>query len=85
MPEVMEADKQVEIYEDDLEEVLEVLQTMYRFCVSYDIFNQYKNLSANVSQSPLTKKVNATATLLQSILDDHYEQKKPETEDVPKE
>lgn len=76
MPDILEADKQVEIYEDDLEEMLEVLQTVYRFCVSYDIFNQYKNLSANVSQSPLTKKVNATATLLQSILDEHYEQKK---------
>ncbi len=77
-----ESDKQVEIYENDLEEVLEVLNTVYRFCVSYDIFNQYKNLSANVSQSPLTKKVNATSILLQGILDEHYEQK---TEDVPKE
>lgn len=73
--ELLEADKQVEIYEDDLEEVLEVLNTVYRFCASYDIFNQYKNLKPNLTQSPLTKKVNASALLLQGILTDHYDNK----------
>lgn len=77
-----ESDKQVEIYEDDLEEILEVLNTTYRFCVSYDIFNQYKNLSPNVQQSPLSKRINATIALLQGMLDEHYERK---NENVSKE
>lgn len=80
--------KQVDIYEDDLERVLETLQTVYRWAISYDIFNQYKNLSAHVQPSPLTKQVDRTRLRVQSILDDHYkalEEAAEEVEDVPAE
>jgi methyl coenzyme M reductase subunit C-like uncharacterized protein (methanogenesis marker protein 7) len=78
-----EALKQVEIYEADLEEVLTTLQTAYRWAITWDIFNQYKNLSTTVAPSPLTKQIDRCRVRLQSILDDHY--KALENDGVPTE
>lgn len=75
--------KRVDIYEDDLEVVLETLQTVYRWAISYDIFNQYKNMSAAVQPSPLTKQIDRARIRVQGILDDHY--KALEEENVPQE
>jgi hypothetical protein len=80
-----EALKQVEIYEADLEDVLATLQTVYRFSISYDIFNQYKNLSNSVQPSPLSKAVDRTRLRVQSILDDHYAAQRQDSDDVPQE
>ena len=80
MPET-EALKQVEIYEADLEDVLETLQTVYHFAVSYDIFNQYKNLSPQLQPSPLTKQIDRARVRVQGILDDHYEAKQDVSEE----
>jgi hypothetical protein len=67
----------VEIYEPDLEDVLTTLNTVYHYCISYDLFNQYKNLSNTVQASPLTKQVDRTRRRIQGILDDYREQMEP--------
>ena len=49
--------KPVEVYEQDLEDLVMTLNTIYHFCLSQDLANQYKNLSNSVQLSPLTKQV----------------------------
>jgi cell fate (sporulation/competence/biofilm development) regulator YlbF (YheA/YmcA/DUF963 family) len=58
------------VYEPDLVQLQETLNTVYHFCISYDLFNQYKNLSNTVTPSPLTKQVRRMQNRLQSYLDD---------------
>ncbi len=82
MAETTEALKQVEIYEADLEDVLDTLQTVYRFALTYDIFNQYKNLNPQVQPSPLTKQIDRARKRVQGILDDHYASKEDDETDV---
>lgn len=69
----MEPDEElsmIEVYEEDLEAINATLTSVYSFALSYDLFNQYKNLSNKVQYSPLTKQVKAMQVLVQSYLDD---------------
>lgn len=60
----------IEIYEEDLTVIHDTLASVYHFSLSYDLFNQYKNLSNSVQLSPLTKQVKTVMTRVQGILDD---------------
>lgn len=60
----------VKVYEPDLEALQETLNTVYHFCISYDLFNQYKNLSNSVVASPLTKQVARMRNKFQSYLEE---------------
>jgi len=66
-----EFEKEIVIYEEDAEVILTTLNSMYHYCLSYDLFNQYKSLSNNVQMSPLTKQVNRVRNRMQSIIDEH--------------
>jgi hypothetical protein len=63
--------KPIEVYEEDLETVLNVLNSVYHFCLSNDLFNQYKNLSNTVQLSPLTKEVRKASNRVKGLLDDY--------------
>lgn len=58
------------VYEPDLEQLHETLSTVYHFCISYDLFNQYKNLSNTVTPSPLTKQVGKMRNRVKTYLED---------------
>jgi cell fate (sporulation/competence/biofilm development) regulator YlbF (YheA/YmcA/DUF963 family) len=58
------------VYEPDLVQLQETLSTVYHFCISYDLFNQYKNLSNTVTPSPLTKQVKRMQNRIASYLED---------------
>lgn len=77
-PEVLEP---IEVYSEDLEKILNTLTSVYHFCLSYDLFNQYKNLSNGVQISPLTKQVKAMQARVKGYLDDAAADKEAE-EDV---
>lgn len=66
-PEVLQP---IEIYSEDLEQIYSTLSSVYHFCLSYDLFNQYKNLSNGVQISPLTKQVKAMQARVKGYLDD---------------
>lgn len=66
-PEIL---KPIEVYEEDLEAIYSTLSSMYHFCLSYDLFNQYKNLSNTVQISPLTKQVKQMQNRVKGYLDD---------------
>lgn len=66
-PEIL---KPIEVYEEDLEALYSTLGSMYHFCLSYDLFNQYKNLSNTVQVSPLTKQVKQMQNRVKGYLDD---------------
>jgi hypothetical protein len=51
MAEIEDNVRVVKVYEPDLEALQETLNTVYHFCISYDLFNQYKNLSNSVVAS----------------------------------
>ena len=85
-----EFDKEISIYEEDAEVILTTLNSVYHYCLSYDLFNQYKNLSNSVQRSPLTKQVERCRNRMQSILDEHEMARNEtaidgEVEDVPEE
>ena len=65
--------KPIEVYEEDLTVIHDTLASVYHFALSYDLFNQYKNLSNNVQLSPLTKQIRQVQTRVKSILDDAAE------------
>lgn len=69
-PEVQDNVRVLKVYEPDLVQLQETLATVYHFCVSYDLFNQYKNLSNSVQLSPLTKQVKRMQTRIGNILED---------------
>lgn len=71
-----EFEKEIVMYEEDVEVLLSTLNSVYHFSLSYDLFNQYKNLSNSVQLSPLTKAIQRARNRLQSILDEHDEAKK---------
>lgn len=62
--------KVVKVYEPDLVQFNETLNTVYHFCISYDLFNQYKNLSNTVQPSPLTKQVKRMQNRLASYMEE---------------
>lgn len=62
--------KPIEVYEEDLEALYSTLGSVYHFCLSYDLFNQYKNLSNSVQVSPLTKQVKQMQNRVKGYLDD---------------
>ena len=62
--------KPIEVYEEDLEAMYSTLASVYHFCLSYDLFNQYKNLSNSVQLSPLTKQVKQMQNRVKGYLDD---------------
>jgi hypothetical protein len=70
MPEAIDKVKAVTVYEPDLEQMHETLSTVYHFCLSYDLFNQYKNLSNSVTPSPLTKQVGKMRNRVKGYLDE---------------
>lgn len=70
MAEELEVIEPIGVYEQDLEDLLMTLNTIYHFCLSQDLSNQYKNLANNVQLSPLTKQVKKMATRVQGYLDD---------------
>lgn len=73
MPEMNEVEvpKPIEVYEEDLTVIHDTLASVYHFCLSYDLFNQYKNLSDGVQLSPLTKQIRRVQTRVAGILEDH--------------
>lgn len=66
-----EIEKEITIYEEDAEIILSTLNSVYHYCLSYDLFNQYKNLSNAVQLSPLTKSIQRARNRMQSILEEH--------------
>lgn len=66
-----EFEKEIVVYEEDMETILTTLNSVYHFSLSYDLFNQYKNLSNAVQLSPLTKSIQRVRNRVQSILDEH--------------
>lgn len=80
MPEVTTEDnvKVIKVYEPDLVQFQETLNTVYHFCISYDLFNQYKNLSNTLEASPLTRQVKR----MQNRLDSYMEELNETEEDV---
>lgn len=72
MPEtpVKDSVRSIQVYEPDLEQMHETLSTVYHFCISYDLFNQYKNLSNSVTPSPLTKAIARMRNRVKGYLDE---------------
>ena len=62
----------IEVYEEDLTVIHDTLASVYHFCLSYDLFNQYKNLSNNVQLSPLTRQIRQVQNRVKNILEDAH-------------
>lgn len=78
MPEVPEVDdvlKPIEVYEEDLEAIFNTLGSVYHFCLSNDLFNQYKNLSNTVQLSPLTRQIKQVQNRVKGYLDDAQQER----------
>jgi hypothetical protein len=85
-----EYDKEISIYEEDAETIIACLNSVYHYCLSYDLFTQYRSLSNNVQRAPITKQVERVRNRVQSILDEHEASKATTVEgdaeeDVPEE
>lgn len=76
-----EYDKEITMYEEDVEAILATLDSVYHYCLSFDLFNQYKNLSNSVQLSPLTKNIRRVRNRVQSILDEHEQAAKEDAVD----
>lgn len=50
-----EPDVEIPVVYEDLESIHRTLDTLYSFCLSQDLSNQYKNVSNRLQASPLTK------------------------------
>lgn len=48
---------EIPIPEDLLLRLIGTLENVYSYSLSYDLFNQYKNLSSKVQKSPMTRDV----------------------------
>lgn len=73
MPEELEVEKTVTCYPQDLEDIHNALSSVYHFCLSQDLANQYKNLSNKVQLSPLTKEVKRMQDRILLIIEDANE------------
>lgn len=78
----MEEEVGIVIYEEDLTVIYDTLASVYHFSLSYDLFNQYKNLSNSVQLSPLTKQIKTVMSRVQGVLDDAAAQEELKTADV---
>lgn len=73
IPEV-ESIPSADIYQEDLEYILETLTTVYHFSMTYDLQQGYVNMHKAPKQSPLTQRIAKCRRRVQSILDDFKEE-----------
>jgi hypothetical protein len=74
--------KPIEVYEQDLEDLLATLNAVYHFTLSYDLFTQYQKLSTSVNPSPLTKRVQQMSNRVKGYLDDAEQERMLEQEET---
>jgi stage III sporulation protein SpoIIIAA len=72
-----------DIYQEDLEYILETLTTVYHFSLTHDLQNGYMMMQKSPKQSPLTQRIAKCRRRVESILEDFQEEE--DTGDVPQE